>query len=178
MLGQVSSADYTYNYDPISTEQYWRDKQNAQDLQGAKLILEGLAWLDGAGVLGRLSKCTRVVEDDLPFVEQEQQQQQVGPAGSIRNFSLAGQNHPVTGIPFNLDGFPDFSSVAIKTVQIDYTGTRLGDEAAANVQAGLESTPEDYTWHHVEDGTTMQLVPSDIHRLTGHTGGFSLYPQQ
>jgi len=59
-----------------------------------------------------------------------------------------------------------------------FAGTRLGDFAAANEAAGLESTPEGFTWHHVEDGTTMQLVPSDIHAATGHTGGFSLYPQQ
>jgi hypothetical protein len=26
--------------------------------------------------------------------------------------------------------------------------------------------------HHHQDGTTMQLVPTDIHRPTGHTGGF------
>lgn len=99
-----------------------------------------------------------------------------GYTGIIRNVNLAGQKHPVTGIPFNANGFPDFSSVAIKTVEIKYTGTRLGDESAANEKAGLTETPEGYTWHHMEDGKTMQLVPSDIHRLTGHTGGFSMYP--
>ncbi len=115
---------------------------------------------------------------DDGWVSQLEQQQQVGPTTTtIRNSSLAGQNHPVTGIPFNGRGFPNFSSVAIKTVQIDYTGMRLGDEAAANEAAGLDSTPEGFTWHHVEDGTTMQLVPRDIHAATGHTGGFSLYPQ-
>ncbi len=62
MLGQVSSADYTYNYDPISIDKYWRDKQNAQDMQGAKLMLEGLAWLDGAGELGWLGKCTKTAD--------------------------------------------------------------------------------------------------------------------
>ena len=115
---------------------------------------------------------------DDGWVSQLEQQQQVGPTTTtIRNSDLAGQNHPVTGIPFNSNGFPDFSGVATKTVQIDYTGTRLGDFDAANAAAGLDSTPEGFTWHHVEDGTTMQLVPSDIHMATGHTGGFSLYPQ-
>ncbi|XXU49625.1 HNH endonuclease [Sorangium sp. So ce1014] len=33
--------------------------------------------------------------------------------------------------------------------------------------------PEGYTWHHHQDGTTMQLVSSNIHRMTGHTGGFA-----
>jgi hypothetical protein len=95
-----------------------------------------------------------------------------------RNSSLAGTTHPVTGIPFNAHGFPDFSSVAKETVKIVYTGTREGDYEAANLAAGLEETPEGYTWHHVEDGTTMQLVPTDIHTATGHTGGFSMYPKK
>ncbi|MGK3970047.1 HNH endonuclease [Sorangium sp. So ce118] len=51
---------------------------------------------------------------------------------------------------------------------------RPGDFRAASQAAGLSRTPEGYTWHHHQDGTTMQLVPSDIHRMTGHTGGFAL----
>lgn len=35
--------------------------------------------------------------------------------------------------------------------------------------------PEGYTWHHHEDPGRMQLVPSDIHEKTGHTGGRSLW---
>ena len=27
------------------------------------------------------------------------------------------------------------------------------------------------TWHHVEDGRTLLLVPSDLHAKVGHTGG-------
>ena len=115
--------------------------------------------------------------DGDDWVSQLQQHQQVGPSYTIRNADLAGQNHPLTGVPFNNNGFPDFSSVAVQTVQIQYTGTRLGDYAAANEAAGLDYTPDGFTWHHVEDGTTMQLVPEDIHAATGHTGGFSLFPQ-
>lgn len=92
----------------------------------------------------------------------------------IRNSSLAGDVHPVTGIPFKTTGFPDFSGVAIKEVKITQTGVRHVDFDAANRAAGLDSTPPGYVWHHVEDGTTMQLVSSDIHRLTGHTGGVGL----
>lgn len=36
------------------------------------------------------------------------------------------------------------------------------------------STPAGYTWHHVEDGRTMLLVPSDLHSAVRHTGGASL----
>jgi hypothetical protein len=32
-------------------------------------------------------------------------------------------------------------------------------------------TPEGYTWHHNEETGKMQLVDSEIHAKTGHTGG-------
>jgi hypothetical protein len=83
------------------------------------------------------------------------------------------ETHPITGISFK-NGFPDFSGVATHTVQIEQTGKNAVDFARANKAAGLSKTPEGYTWHHVEDGSTMQLVPSDIHGATGHTGGAAL----
>jgi hypothetical protein len=95
---------------------------------------------------------------------------------TLRNQHLAGKNHPVTGIPFDAQGYPDFSSVATKTVKIEQTGTRGGDFRAANRLAGFERTPRGYTWHHHQDGVTMQLVPRDIHQQTGHTGGFKEGP--
>ena len=36
-------------------------------------------------------------------------------------------------------------------------------------------TPDGYTWHHNEELGRMQLVKSDIHSLTGHTGGRSIW---
>ena len=36
-------------------------------------------------------------------------------------------------------------------------------------------TPDGYTWHHNEELGRMQLVKSDIHALTGHTGGRSIW---
>jgi len=92
----------------------------------------------------------------------------------IRNAHLAGQLHPVTKIPFDSAGFPDFSSVAIRTVPVKQTGNRAADIRAANQAAGLDSTPRDYTWHHHQDGDIMQLVPRDVHRQTGHTGGVAI----
>lgn len=92
----------------------------------------------------------------------------------IRNAHLAGKKHPVTGIPFDKAGFPDFSKVMKKEVKIKFTGDRKADFAVANQAAGFKKgTPEGFTWHHHQDGTTMQLVPSEIHSKTGHTGGFS-----
>jgi hypothetical protein len=94
----------------------------------------------------------------------------------VRNGHLAGQAHPVTGAPFDADGFPDFKAAGVvqAEVQITYTGNRTGDFLAANKAAGFDSTPKGMTWHHHQDGTTMQLIPQDIHGKTGHTGGFSL----
>jgi RHS repeat-associated protein len=94
----------------------------------------------------------------------------------IRNSSLAGKIHPRTGIPFDKSGYPDFSGVSISSVAITQTGSRAGDFRAANAAAGYRNTPEGYTWHHHQDGTTMQLVPRDIHARTGHTGGFASGP--
>ena len=36
-------------------------------------------------------------------------------------------------------------------------------------------TPDGYTWHHNEELGKMQLVKSDVHALTGHTGGRSIW---
>jgi hypothetical protein len=94
-------------------------------------------------------------------------------AKTTKNSHLAGAEHPVTKIPFDKNGHPDFSGVKIKEVQIKQTGSRRGDTRAANKAAGLAKTPRGYVWHHHQDGTTMQLVPEPIHTSTGHTGGYA-----
>lgn len=100
-------------------------------------------------------------------------------AQGVRNSHLAGTVHPQTGIPFDSRGFPDFSGNLYKggtnNVMIKPTGNRAADVAEANKAAGYSSTPEGYTWHHHQETGRMQLVESDIHRQTGHTGGFSLW---
>jgi hypothetical protein len=93
----------------------------------------------------------------------------------IRNGHLAGGTHPVTGVPFDVEGYPDFRAAKVvkAEVKIEPTGSRARDFAAANKAAGLRETPKGMTWHHHQDRTTMQLVPTEIHAKTGHTGGFS-----
>jgi len=98
----------------------------------------------------------------------------IPPGTTIRNKDLAGKKHPDTGIPFDKDGFPDFSSVATKTVRVPHTGDRTVDFRAANRAAGYSETPTGMTWHHHQDGHTMQLVPFDIHRRTAHTGSIGI----
>jgi filamentous hemagglutinin len=67
---------------------------------------------------------------------------------------------------------PDFTPYAIKSVKPKgLTGDSRIDTRKANIEAGLSETPEGYTWHHNEDGVTMQLVPTDLHDAARHTGG-------
>lgn len=78
------------------------------------------------------------------------------------------------GVPFDKNGYPDFSQYAKKTVKIrDLTGDYASDAQKANRGAGYDKTPDGYTWHHRPDGKTMDLVPSDLHGAVRHTGGAS-----
>lgn len=72
------------------------------------------------------------------------------------------------------DGFPNFEPYSISSPKIKMTGVDADDFRAANKAAGYPRTPEGYTWHHSEDGTTMLLVPSGINNNIPHTGGASL----
>lgn len=38
-------------------------------------------------------------------------------------------------------------------------------------------SPPGYTWHHMRDGKTMQLVPYEIHRTFTHSGGVADLPK-
>jgi hypothetical protein len=57
----------------------------------------------------------------------------------------------------------------------NYEDFKLADEAMA-AQLGTDKfkRPKGWTWHHTEDGTTMQLVPSNLHNNVPHSGGVSL----
>lgn len=94
--------------------------------------------------------------------------------GTPRNSGYAGDVHP-SGVRFNERGFPDFSPHAKAKVELDgLTGRYSVDEALANKAVGLKRTPDNYVWHHVEDGRRMQLVPKDIHKAAQHTGGSAI----
>lgn len=93
--------------------------------------------------------------------------------------------HNVKGVTYK-NGMPDFSPFAVGEVKIDnmsptprpnYTAA---DEAMARklgVLAEDISSWRNYnrfTWHELNDGTTMQLVPTDINTpIFGHAGGCS-----
>lgn len=46
-------------------------------------------------------------------------------------------------------------------------------EQREQIQNG--ETPDGYTWHHNEEKGKMQLVDSDVHAQTGHTGGKTIW---
>ena len=89
-----------------------------------------------------------------------------------------GQQYSVT---YSKDGYPDFSPYRYSgsdgkgLVTINYSGNRNTDFNLANAEAGFPSTPEGYTWHHMEDMSSMELILTVVHKLFPHTGGFSLF---
>ena len=54
------------------------------------------------------------------------------------------------------------------------TGNYAIDAARDNRAIGYERTPPGFTWHHVEDGVTMQLIPKDLHQAVRHSGGAAI----
>jgi hypothetical protein len=77
-----------------------------------------------------------------------------------------------SGVAFTSEGFPIFKPHAIAEVKVaGLTGNRRVDERKANNLARLKGTPRGYTWHHHEEGVTMQLVARDLHEAVRHTGG-------
>lgn len=100
------------------------------------------------------------------------------------NYEYAGQTYELSGalrdkyprsVAFKLNGFPDFSPYAHARVQVpDLVGDTSTDFAKANKRSGLAETPDGFTWHHHEDGVTMELVPTDLHSAVGHTGGAAI----
>ena len=88
------------------------------------------------------------------------------------------------GVPFTKQGFPDFSNVAAKgrdgkplIVDIgELTGDSKKDISKAETifQNMGYSWEADYTWHHIENTTSLLRVPTQIHQLVDHTGGMSM----
>jgi filamentous hemagglutinin len=100
-----------------------------------------------------------------------------------RNHEFAGGTYPVerlspelrekypNSVKVSEKGLVEFTPYAIAEVDIKYTGNRNKDYKLANEAAGIKVKPGDYSWHHHENGRTMQLVPRDLHQAVRHTGG-------
>lgn len=110
-------------------------------------------------------------------------------ADSTRYFdegSELAQKYP-DGVYITPNGYPDFSPYAKQTVTFakptkanvaagkSLRGDCYYDFKMANKVAfgkdSVTATPKGFTWHHCEDGITMQLIPMDLHRGIGHDGG-------
>jgi hypothetical protein len=119
-------------------------------------------------------------------------------AKKLRNGNLAGKKHPVTGVAFDVNGFPIFKPVmemqlpsrlykATDKEQFEYATKQLCEGiksdpklAAKFSEKQLEQikggfTPSGYTWHHHQDIGRMQLVETKVHQATGHTGGKAIW---
>ncbi|HDR7213472.1 HNH endonuclease [Bacillus cytotoxicus] len=115
----------------------------------------------------------------------------------LRKGELAGDKHPVTGIPYDADGFPIFKSkgeVILKEADFKKSRTthfrkcskalyeqiiKDPDLASKFTKEEIQmfkqgETPKHYTWHHHQDTGRMQLVNYQIHHDTGHTGGYRI----
>jgi hypothetical protein len=146
-----------------------------------------------SGLFGKVDDVDEIAAlnklDEVPVNEVEDMLSGVGSNAdldgiTIINKKYAGKTYELTGdlaskypegVKFTNEGFPDFSTYSNKTVTVNgLQGDAYYDFVKANKAAGYKSTPKGYTWHHVEDGTTMILVPSDLHGTVRHTGGASL----
>jgi hypothetical protein len=81
------------------------------------------------------------------------------------------------GVHFTDDGFPDFSPYSTHSVKFDppgFAGNHGTDFTHANRLAGIPEAPDTHTWHHHQDGHTMQLVPTDLHDAVRHAGGVAI----
>ncbi|MBR4032660.1 MAG: HNH endonuclease [Clostridia bacterium] len=83
------------------------------------------------------------------------------------------------GVAFSTDGyacFDPYAKVKITFNQGVLNGNHSYDFKVANdyIKAITYKAPPNYTWHHVQDGRTLLLVPSDLHSAVRHTGGASI----
>jgi HNH/ENDO VII superfamily nuclease len=84
------------------------------------------------------------------------------------------------GVRYTRAGYPIFTPHSAERVEVHgLNGDMSHDAPLANKAAGLENgTPRGFTWHHVEDGKTMELVPTKLHKAVPHTGGRAAMPNQ
>jgi HNH/ENDO VII superfamily nuclease len=106
------------------------------------------------------------------------------------NAEYAGRTYPAAELPvalrgkypegvrFTEDGFPDFRPYMLKEVQVDkLEGNLYRDFARADEAAGITKEFRDLnklTWHHHQDGRTMQLLSKALHDAVRHTGGVAI----
>jgi hypothetical protein len=98
---------------------------------------------------------------------------------NIDDFEAFKKKYP-DGVFYNDGGYPDFGPHVQATVKLDgFTpgnhelDMRRADQEMRKIDPNFVR-PDGYTWHHHEDGTTMQMVPEDLHDAYKHTGGMAV----
>lgn len=70
--------------------------------------------------------------------------------------------------------FKEANSQLLKKIESDYEFRKqFSEEQIEQIKDG--AVPDGYVWHHSEEPGKLQLVDSEIHSKTGHTGGRSLW---
>jgi hypothetical protein len=112
------------------------------------------------------------------------------------NYRLAGEELPLSdvlankyskSIRFNNQGYPVFPK-KYQAGEVFFKGNFAGNhttdfadawkalskktgKAVKDLKTEFEAS---HTWHHVEDGKTMQLIPWDLHDGVRHSGGVAV----
>ena len=102
--------------------------------------------------------------------------QLVDPGPSISRTDLAALEH-LAGFPLAKDyrafllhcngGRPEAYPTVFRIEGPSELGRYMRGELSANATSAQATTPEGYVWHHMEDQETLQLVPHDVHLITG-----------
>ena len=91
------------------------------------------------------------------------------------NYYLAGKEVFVEGfgiVKFTEHGHPIFDEYAIASITMELSGNSSKDIRLANLlYFGTDKGISGYTWHHLEDGKSMILIPTELHQAVKHTGG-------
>ena len=160
-------------------------------MSGVQLALEQEALVTNEGIIIRMPKQKTVIEKMQEPLEARQIQM------GKRNASLAGEEHPITGVRYNENAYPEFESKANIRIPKNLKGANVSDRqqfrnATEQLWAKMQKSPKlkegftqqqladieagkpkitGLTWHHHEDGVRLQLVDTEIHAKTGHDGG-------
>ncbi|NLW47281.1 MAG: hypothetical protein GXY86_08095 [Firmicutes bacterium] len=105
--------------------------------------------------------------------------QKGGTVNDNRDGTTTYTNKNGQSVTYNKDGYPNFKKYELDKVEIDMKGKKADFSAADKAYREKIGDPDwkkpaDMTWHHNEDGKTMQLIPREINREFSHTGGASI----
>jgi hypothetical protein len=134
----------------------------------------------GDGIKVRKSRAKKPNEPK-PRQPRNYEKKVVNEDGSV-TYTLKNEKGELVEVTYK-NGYPDFSPVTYEgklgkaEAEIEMTGKNSVDFSRANEKAGFGKGaydhPDGYTWHHHQDGKTMQLVKTDVHGAAPHTGGAS-----